>query len=80
VLGRRIGNAQGYDEYSAAMRAQQGEWDAAKLDKFLAQPASAVPGTSMAFPGVSDAEHRKAIIEYLMKSEPIDKRGLATTR
>lgn len=79
VVGRRIGNAQGYDEYSAAMRAQQGEWDAAKLDKFLAQPASAMPGTSMAFPGVSDAEHRKAIIEYLMKREPIDKRGMATT-
>jgi cytochrome c2 len=75
VVGRRIGDVPGYDEFSAAMKAQQGEWDAARLDKFLEQPAAAVPGTSMAFPGVPDAEHRKALIEYLKKSEPIDKRA-----
>jgi len=78
VVGRSVGDAKGYDEYSAAMRAQEGEWDAARLDKFLEQPATVVPGTSMAFPGVSDASHRKAIIEYLMKSEPIDKRGMVS--
>lgn len=75
VVGRRVGEAKGYDEYSAAMRARKGEWDTASLDRFLEQPATAVPGTSMAFPGVPDAEHRKALIEYLKKSEPIDKRG-----
>lgn len=75
VFGRPVGEAKGYDEYSAAMRAQEGEWDAVRLDKFLQQPAAAVPGTSMGFPGVSDAAHRAAIIEYLQKSEPIDKRG-----
>ncbi|WP_129782646.1 PQQ-dependent sugar dehydrogenase [Peristeroidobacter soli] len=65
VVGRRIADAKGYDEYSVAMKAQAGEWDAERLDKFLAQPAAVVPGTSMAFPGVPDAEHRKAIVEYL---------------
>jgi cytochrome c len=55
------------------MKAQQGEWDAAKLDKFLQQPAGAVPGTSMAFPGVADAEHRKALIEYLSRHEVLDR-------
>jgi cytochrome c2 len=73
VVGRRVGDAKGYDEYSAAMKAQKGEWDAAALDKFLQQPAAAVPGTSMAFPGVADAEHRKAIIEYLTRHEVLDK-------
>jgi cytochrome c2 len=72
VVGRRIGDAPGYGEYSAAMKAQQGEWDAAKLDKFLAQPAVAVPGTSMAFPGVPDAAHRQAIIEYLRGNTVLD--------
>lgn len=76
VFNRRIGDAQGYEEYSAAMRAQKGEWNAAQLDKFLQQPQAVVPGTSMAFPGVPDAAHRKAIIEYLQKSEPIDKRNV----
>ncbi|WP_129641847.1 PQQ-dependent sugar dehydrogenase [Peristeroidobacter agariperforans] len=78
VVGRRIGDAPGYDEYSAAMKAQQGAWDEARLDKFLQQPAAAVPGTSMAFPGVPDAQQRKALIEYLKKSEPIDKRGVVS--
>jgi cytochrome c2 len=72
VVGRQIGAAKGYDEYSAAMKAQKGEWDAAKLDKFLQQPAAAVPGTSMAFPGVADAEHRKALIEYLSRHQVLD--------
>lgn len=73
VVGRRIGDAKGYDEYSAAMKAQKGEWDASSLDKFLQQPAAAVPGTSMAFPGVADAEQRKALIEYLQSREVLDK-------
>ncbi len=73
VVGRPIGEAKGYDEYSAAMKAQQGEWDAARLDKFLQQPAAVVPGTSMAFPGVSDAEQRKAIVEYLSRKDALDK-------
>jgi cytochrome c2 len=77
VIGRPVGEAKGYDEYSAAMKAQEGEWDAVRLDKFLQQPQAAVPGTSMGFAGVPDAAHRAAIIEYLKKSEPIDKRGMA---
>lgn len=80
VVGRRIGDARGYDEYSAAMKAQQGAWDEARLDEFLRQPASSVPGTSMAFPGVPDAEHRRALIQYLTKSEPIDKRNAVSAR
>jgi cytochrome c2 len=65
IVGRSVGDAKGYDEYSAAMKAQEGEWNAERLDKFLAQPAAVVPGTSMAFPGVADAGERKAIVEYL---------------
>jgi aldose sugar dehydrogenase len=65
VVGRAIGQAQGFDEYSPAMRAQSGTWDEARLDQFLQQPQTSVPGNSMAFPGVPDATHRKAIIEYL---------------
>lgn len=76
IVGRSVGDAKGYDEYSAAMKARNGAWDTAMLDKFLEQPAAVVPGTSMAFPGVSDAAHRRAIIEYLQASETIDKRGL----
>lgn len=75
VVGRGMARAPGYDEYSPALQAQPGVWDAERLDKFLQQPQANVPGTSMAFPGVADAEHRQAIIEYLQLNEAIDKRG-----
>jgi cytochrome c len=65
ILGRPVGQAQGFDEYSPAMKSQKGAWDEARLDKFLQQPQTAVPGTSMAFPGVADPAQRKAIIDYL---------------
>jgi cytochrome c2 len=65
VIGRPVGQAHGFDDYSPAMKSQTGNWDEARLEKFLQQPQTAVPGTSMGFPGVSDAAQRKAIIEYL---------------
>lgn len=75
VFGREAARANGYNEYSPAMRAQSGVWDEQRLDKFLQQPQAIVPGTSMAFPGIPDAGHRKAIIEYLQRNQPVDKRG-----
>lgn len=65
IVGRPVGQVQGFDEYSPAMKSASGSWDEARLDKFLQQPQAVVPGTSMAFPGVPDAAHRKAIIDYL---------------
>jgi aldose sugar dehydrogenase len=69
IVGRPVGQAQGFDEYSPAMRAQSGTWDEARLDRFLQQPQTSVPGNSMGFPGVPDAAHRKAIIEYLKRHQ-----------
>jgi len=65
IVGREVGQAHGFDEYSPAMKSQSGTWDDVRLDRFLQQPQTSVPGTSMGFPGVSDAGQRKAIIEYL---------------
>lgn len=70
IVGRAVGQAQGFDEYSPAMKAQTGKWDEARLDRFLQQPQTSVPGTSMAFPGEPDAAHRKAIIQYLKHAPP----------
>jgi aldose sugar dehydrogenase len=80
IVGRGVAEAKGYDDYSPAMSAQTGAWDAERLDQFLQQPQTSVPGTSMAFPGIPDAEHRQAIIEYLQKNEPIDKRGITSMK
>ena len=40
-------------------------WNAATLDRYLADPKAVVPGTSMAFAGVKDDAKRKAIVDYL---------------
>jgi cytochrome c len=65
VLGRKAGRVQDFPRYSPAMRAADLVWDAATLDKFIADPQSVVRGTSMIFPGLEDANERAAIIGYL---------------
>jgi len=65
VYGRRIGSAEGYTDYSAAMKNQSGRWDEDKLDKFLTNPQAAVPGTVMPFAGIADPKQRAAVIEFL---------------
>jgi cytochrome c len=40
-------------------------WDDKSLDEFLTDPQKKVPGNSMPFPGVADANQRAEIIVYL---------------
>lgn len=68
VLGREIASASGFKEYSAALRAQQGEWTKQRLDEFLRDPQAMVPGNSMGFAGVPDAKQRALLIDYLSRS------------
>jgi aldose sugar dehydrogenase len=67
IVGRDIGAASGYDEYSAAMKSQQGQWTVERLDAFIRNPHQAVPGNSMAFVGVQDDRERAELIKYLKK-------------
>lgn len=64
IVGRRVASLPGY-AYSPALRAQKFMWTEAQLDKWLKSPRTLVPGTSMSFPGLSDAAERKALIAYL---------------
>jgi cytochrome c len=64
VVGRGIGSVAGYT-YSTALKTKGGVWDAAALDAYIAAPAKYAPGTKMAYAGLSKAEERKALIEYL---------------
>ena len=64
IVGRPAGKAAGF-QYSAAMGKSTLVWDAKSLDGFLANPKGAVPGTSMDFPGVTDAAERANLIAYL---------------
>jgi cytochrome c len=64
VLGRRAGIVPGFP-YSEAMRRSKLTWDAKTLDRFLADPAKAVPGTTMTYAGVKDAKERADLIAWL---------------
>jgi cytochrome c2 len=64
VIGRRIATAPGF-AYSSALQETSGTWDRSRLDAFLADPARAVPGNAMHYPGVADPSLRNAIIDFL---------------
>ncbi|WP_439498228.1 c-type cytochrome [Bosea sp. (in: a-proteobacteria)] len=65
VYGRNEGSVAGFG-YSAAMKGRNDKtWDADALDHFLKSPKAYVPGTIMAFAGVSRADTRADVIAYL---------------
>lgn len=67
LFGRRAGSVHGF-QYSDAMKRADIVWTARTLDRFLANPAKAVPGTTMTYAGVTDPGERKALIACLEKA------------
>ena len=64
VVGRAKHAEAGFN-YSAAMKAQTGNWTPEELDKFLANPRADVPGTAMTFAGMPRGKSRADVITYL---------------
>ncbi|WP_062758660.1 c-type cytochrome, partial [Bordetella bronchiseptica] len=64
LLGRKAGSVPGF-AYTQAMEDSGLTWDAATLDRFLADPLKTVPGTAMTYAGVPDAGERADLIAYL---------------
>jgi glucose/arabinose dehydrogenase len=66
VVGRKAGSVPGYNYSDALVHAGAGgkAWTRADLDVFLADPAKAVPGTTMPV-AVPDKGERAALIDYL---------------
>ncbi|TCR60858.1 cytochrome c family protein [Bosea sp. BK604] len=65
VYGRNEGSVDGFG-YSAAMKGRNDKvWEADGLDHFLKGPKAYVPGTAMAFAGISKADTRADVIAYL---------------
>lgn len=67
LFGRRAGSVAGFD-YSPAMKRSQIVWNAETLDKFLADPMKAMPGTSMIYAGVTDPRERADLIAWLRQA------------
>lgn len=64
VYGRKAGALPGF-QYSDAMKSSGLTWNRATLDRYLTDPKSVVPGTTMSFAGYPEADKRKAVIDYL---------------
>lgn len=64
VVGRAKASEAGFN-YSAAMKAQKGNWTPDDLDKYLNNPKAVVPGTNMTFAGIPRGKERADLITYL---------------
>lgn len=65
VVGREHASVPGFN-YSAAMKAKAGtKWTIEELNAFLTNPKAAVPGTTMAFAGLSRGSERADVISFL---------------
>ncbi|MFC7738797.1 c-type cytochrome [Roseomonas sp. GCM10028921] len=72
VVGRKAASVEGF-RYSAAMRekGQQGwSWTADNVREYIRNPRAAVPGTSMAYPGMRNDEQLDSLIAYLEQKRP----------
>jgi cytochrome c len=64
IIGRKAASVDGF-AYSDALKASGITWDETKLDAWIKKPMALVPGTKMAFLGVSNDTVRANIIAYL---------------
>lgn len=70
IIGRPAAAVAGF-EYSQAMREKAAAgltWDAATLDRYIADPEAVVPGTRMSVPLLRDGRERADLIAYLARS------------
>jgi cytochrome c len=64
VVGRQKASEAGFN-YSAAMKAQKGNWTLEDLDKYLTNPRAVVPGTNMTFAGIPRGKERADLLAFL---------------
>ncbi len=65
VVGRKIASVEGFN-YTPALKAHVGEvWSYENLNHWLTNPQAFASGTSMAFPGLPDAQQRADVLLFL---------------
>ena len=64
VVGRKSASLPGF-EYSGPLKASGITWTTENLSKWVAGPAKMVPGTKMAFPGITSKGDIRNVVAYL---------------
>lgn len=65
IWGRKAGTVEGFGRYSDALRKADVVWTAETLGRWLEDPSALIPGNTMTFPGVKDAQQRADLLAYL---------------
>lgn len=64
VIGRVAGTHQGFN-YSPALKAAGFTWDGDKIEHWLENPRTFLPGNKMSFPGLPDETDRRDVVAFL---------------
>ena len=64
VFGRQAGSQPSFN-YSKPLKSAGFIWDAERLDHWLENPRTFLPGNKMSFPGLPDATDRRDLIAWL---------------
>lgn len=64
IVGRKTGSVEGF-RYTEANKKADITWSPETLDPYLTNPRKVIPGTNMAFAGLTKPEDRKNLIAYL---------------
>jgi cytochrome c len=70
VVGAPVAERRPRFGYTAGLKSLGGVWTAERLDTWLTNPRRLVPGTTMAFGGLSNADDRANVIAYLAAQGP----------
>lgn len=65
VVGRPVNAAQGFASYSGALTQIGEAWTVENLSRFIENPRSVTPGTSMAYAGMRNRTDRLNLIAYI---------------
>ncbi len=64
IFGRKAGSYEGFI-YSDALKASNIVWDENHIRNWLEKPSDYIPGTTMAFIGITNKEQQDVLIKYL---------------
>lgn len=64
IIGRPAGSHPGFN-YSKAVKSAGFAWDDDRIDHWLQNPRTFLPGNKMTFPGLPDAADRRDVIAFL---------------
>jgi cytochrome c len=65
VWNRKAGTLGSFPRYSPALKSSGLVWDDKSLDEYLTDPQHFIPGNTMTFPGIKDAQQRADLLAFL---------------